>query len=344
MGIRRRKHTVVPRNVTVRSTKNTVKRRHVIPHDFDWQIYLDSHEDLRRAGIVTKEQAEEHFLKIGHSENRIYSKSLRDRPNYNASKPLPARSGWLEEKLQEKKGVVFTCVSGSYDTLKEPLEVDPNWDYICFTDGNLSSKTWQIRSIPTELSGLPAAKVARAIKILPHIYLSEYDYSFWVDASILIKRAVTPYVAMHFRNESCSFSIPKHPDRICIYEEGRAVARMKKDAAHVVQRQMDKYKADGYPSNWGLVQSGLIIRQKTEKVSEFCNRWWKEVKEGSKRDQLSFNYVLWKYQIQIRVMNPAEFGGMYFHLYSHRGKKEPFAIKFRKDYGRLENYINGKRV
>jgi hypothetical protein len=160
----------------------------------------------------------------------------------------------------------------------------------------------------------------------------------------MIKRPVTPFVSQYLVKEGSMFAIPKHPDRICVYEEASAVKRMNKDLSHVVDSQMARYRKQGYPKNWGLVQSGLIIRKNTEDVSYFCNLWWEEIQRGSKRDQLSFNYVLWRYTIPVRVINPSEFGGLYFHLYSHRGKKEPYAVPFRRDYGLLENYLNGKRV
>lgn len=339
--MRRKSRTPIPRTTNPNRHNNVVRRRNVLPVDFDWEIYISSHADLRRAGITTQAQAEDHFLKIGHAENRIYSKNTA--PAHLSRVPSEPHQ-WLLKSLAEKKGVVFTCLSGSYDTLKEPVEVDPNWDYVCFTNEPVTSKVWQIRKIPDALVHLPNAKQARAIKILPHVYLSEYEYSFWIDASILIKRSVTGFVSDTLHTETACFAIPKHPDRICLYEEAKAVKRMNKDKPESVDPQVTRYKKEGYPSNWGLVQSGLIIRKHTQEVAEFCNRWWNEVEKGSKRDQLSFNYVLWKYSIPIRVINPAEFGGIYFHLYSHKGKKEPFPISFRRNYGRLENYLNGKRV
>jgi len=38
---------------------------------FDWEYYLDSYPDLKQAGIKTKEQAVDHWLKYGRKENRI---------------------------------------------------------------------------------------------------------------------------------------------------------------------------------------------------------------------------------------------------------------------------------
>ena len=46
--------------------------------------------------------------------------------------------------------VVYTCITGAYDTLRQPLATRPDWDYICFTD-NSSEKSdgvWQLRPVP----------------------------------------------------------------------------------------------------------------------------------------------------------------------------------------------------
>ena len=43
-----------------------------LPKDFDWKFYLEYYEDLRNAGLKTKEDAEVHYLNHGQYENRTY--------------------------------------------------------------------------------------------------------------------------------------------------------------------------------------------------------------------------------------------------------------------------------
>ena len=58
---------------------------------------------------------------------------------------------------------------------------------------------------------------------------------------------------------------------------------------------MDRYSADDYPVSNGLIVSGVLLRKNNEKdVIKCMNQWWEELKYGSKRDQLSFNYSAWK--------------------------------------------------
>jgi hypothetical protein len=50
----------------------------IIPQDFNWKFYLEYYEDLRNAGLKTKEDAERHYLNHGYCENRIYTIDYSD--------------------------------------------------------------------------------------------------------------------------------------------------------------------------------------------------------------------------------------------------------------------------
>jgi len=71
-----------------------------------------------------------------------------------------------------------------------------------------------------------------------------------------------------------------------------------------LEGQVEGYRLEGYPERNGLAASGLMIRNhNSKKVDEFMNRWWEEIRLKSKRDQLSFNYVLWKQPISVGYCN-----------------------------------------
>ena len=80
------------------------------------------------------------------------------------------------------KKVIYTCISGDYDILNEPIVINKEWDYICFTDSDIQSEHWTIKKIPddckydvNETTGeqieLSKVKIARKIKINSHLYL-----------------------------------------------------------------------------------------------------------------------------------------------------------------------------
>jgi len=71
-----------------------------------------------------------------------------------------------------------------------------------------------------------------------------------------------------------------------------ACIKINNDNPTVIRKQMEKYRLDGYPKNNGLISSGIIFRRHTFKISQLNEAWWKEIMKHSRRDQLSFNYVV----------------------------------------------------
>ena len=207
---------------------------------------------------------------------------------------------WLElhKKLwtnDMNKKVVYTCITGGYDTLSNPKHVTSGFDYICFTDNKeIRSDVWEIRRLPKEVENLSNVKKQRFVKINPHLLLKEYDISIWVDGNVVLKGDLNKFVSNTVKDD-CSVYVPKHPSRNCLYAESNAVVRMKKDKSEITNPQMDRYKAEGFPKNYGLLQSNILLRKHNESdCIKLMEDWFNEVKNGSHRDQLSFNYVSWK--------------------------------------------------
>ena len=194
------------------------------------------------------------------------------------------------------KKVIYTCISGNYDRLKEPQVLDPDFDYVCFTDQRFDSPTWNMRPIPEELKNLSQVKRQRCIKLLPHKYLPEFDVSVWVDSNVDIKNSVRKYMEdNNINHENGYLFVGEHPRRKCIYEEAKECLRLKKDVAENVNPQMDDYRKEGMPENFGLPQTCILFRyHNDERAKLFGEAWFNEVKNRSHRDQLSFSYAAWK--------------------------------------------------
>ena len=210
-----------------------------------------------------------------------------------------------EKKVSFNKKVIYTCITGDYDDLIEPKYVTPDFDYICFTDNDkLTSDVWQIRKMPKRIANLSKVKQQRYVKINAHKVLKEYDLSIWVDGSVTIKSDLNTFIDKYVNNK-CSIYVPEHPSRNCIYKEARAVIAMKKDVEENVNPQIDKYKAEEFPSNYGLLQSNIMVRKHNDKKCiKLMECWFKEVENGSHRDQLSFNYACWKNEdVDVKYMD-----------------------------------------
>ena len=200
--------------------------------------------------------------------------------------------------VPKNRTVVYTCITGGYDNILEPTCVTPGVDYICFTDNmSMKSKTWKFRPIPQELLSYSKVKQQRGIKILAHRYLPEYDTSVWVDGAVVVKGNINDYLKTLDLTRYSVF-IPEHPVRKCIYAEKDICIKIKKitgEGVALANKQMERYKKEGFPANYGLVQSNIMVRRHNEQYSkDLMEKWWSELKDYSHRDQLSFNYALWK--------------------------------------------------
>jgi hypothetical protein len=88
-----------------------------------------------------------------------------------------------------------------------------------------------------------------------------------------------------------NFVVMKHPFKICAYAEAAACVHLEMDSPYTINKQVKRYRLDGYPENNGLNMGGILLRRKNIKISRFNNKWWKEITNGSIRDQISFPYV-----------------------------------------------------
>ena len=193
------------------------------------------------------------------------------------------------------KVVVYTCITGNYDTLKEPILTEEGWDYICFTDNpSFTSHTWTIRTIPDELNNLDNARKNKLIKVLAHVYLKEYDLSIYIDGNITINFQLDKLVRGIIDAEHHTY-LKKHPSRHCIYEEAKVCERLHKDEPEIIHKQIERYHNEGFPKNFGMSENNILIRLHNDKYcAELMDAWASEIVNGSKRDQLSLFYCIWK--------------------------------------------------
>ena len=241
----------------------------------------------------------------------------------------------------KNKRVVYTCITGGYEGLFPPTKQQDDFDYVCFTDNpDLTSDFWELRPIPDELKELSCVKQQRIIKICPHKYLPEYDESLWVDGSVDILIDLDVFLNKFCSDETKSIFIRKHPSRNCIYSEGATCIRMCKDTKEHINPQLDKYKAEGFPKSFGLVETNIIYRKHNNPYCiEVMNVWANELMNGSHRDQLSFNYALWKVGSNgFKYLDTGLIRGVYFRWYSQHNRGGLSANSKKKAVKRITAY------
>ena len=220
-----------------------------------------------------------------------------------------------------KNAVVYTCISGNYDELQHHSYIDPDWDYICFTNNNKLLKKKQIgewKIEPLLYTESTQTKNARYHKINALKIFPQYKKSLWVDANIKI---LSPYIFDIIKSTDKDLLIPYHPVRNCIYEEADAVLYHKKEDAEIVDNQVKLLKSLNMPENYGLNETRLIFRNHENKQIEgIMDQWWEFLKNNSKRDQLSLSYILFKNNIKVEdiSINEIETDTLNFRICAHK--------------------------
>lgn len=191
--------------------------------------------------------------------------------------------------------VVYTCITGGYDVLREVGNPNPEYDYICFTDAPFESDVWMMRPIPDELKDLSPVLQERMVKILPHKFLSsQYKLSVWVDGNCEFLRDVNELVNTLPKEKTMLFK--KHP--ACDSTDDDIEANLK--CGKISQSKADEirtwYSVAGYSIKGKSVpfaETNLIVRKHQEAATIKTMEAWSEmVRNICHRDQLSLQYAL----------------------------------------------------
>lgn len=206
----------------------------------------------------------------------------------------------------DDKIAVYTAVIGNYD--KEIIvskNIDINMDLFLYTDSRFI-RADDRKMIYVKKQIEDNIKSARYLKINIPEYIHNYKYSLWVDGHISIIGNIRNLINNNITNdEFTGIAIIEHPDRMCLYDEANYCAEMKKDCELIIQKQIDKYKHEGFPRDYGLVRTTVIFRESSNSnVCKLMECWWNEVLNGSHRDQISFNYSVWKSNCSYNHLNP----------------------------------------
>ena len=271
---------------------------------------------------------------------------------YNPAEWLEAnKKYWSNEK---NKKVVYTCITGCYDALIEPKVISSGFDYICFTDNNdLKSDIWQIKPLPKEAEEFSNVKKQRFAKINPHIILKEYDLSIWVDGNVDLQGDLNTFLSKYINDDEIIY-VPTHPARKCIYDEEKAVITLKKDKKEITRPQITRYMEEGFPKKYGLLQSNILVRRHNNPMCiKLMETWFEEVKNGSHRDQLSFNYASWKNQdVKVNYLDKSICKSEWFLWHGvHKRFKKPVNVNhivtkkpLKRDINEILERIKNKRL
>ncbi len=252
-----------------------------------------------------------------------------DRP----SKPLPAFesieiANIYAQKIDEgnhgntaprARVCIYTSLFGSIDDLIPVIEPAEGVDYICFTDYERNAKGWQ--QIIVDQPDQPSDNLnAKIFKILPHKFLSNYEYSLFVDANtVFLGRTKQLLDICRYGGD---FVMWQHPFRDDVYTEVCAVIAHRRHSPANIIKQLQHYSKSGLPRNTAMFEASFIWRRHNDPcVSTLMEEWWQHICKFSSRDQISLAYLVWKNETRPTLM-PRELGtsrdNVFFFKTNHR--------------------------
>jgi len=187
--------------------------------------------------------------------------------------------------------VVYSAIAGGYDRIRTPRGGIAA-RHVLFTDEASPAPGWETRRF--DMVRADAVRTAKAPKVLAHRYAGDGEWSVWIDGNVELIAPARSLIA-EVERSGCSIGLFRHPERYCAYAEGAACIKRGKDAAERIAEQLARYEAEGFPRRYGLAECNVIVRRHNDPaVKQAMEIWWEEIEKGSRRDQISFNYALWR--------------------------------------------------
>ena len=206
---------------------------------------------------------------------------------------------------------VLTSIVGNRDRLREDY-VRGSAKWIAYTDQ--PSDFWEVRKPYDKF--IDPVRNAKIHKVLSHIYDDGADVSVWLDGNIGLNVPISQLVD-EFLGDGDMW-LMSHFSRKCLYDE--AEERLTLEVDRDIHEQIHRYEREGMPRGYGLYECNVIIRMNTRLVRQVNETWWAEVCSGSRRDQLSFTYALWKSESMMsRPMVRTSEGNVREHPYFNYG-------------------------
>lgn len=231
---------------------------------------------------------------------------------------------------QPKKYAIYTAMVGGYDEIMQPVVVDDRFDYILFSNDIKEDRVgvWQVR--PIAYTNPDNTRICRYVKTHPEELLPDYEFSIWMDSNIQI---ITPFVyerSIDLYLSRVLVSTIFHVDRQCIYDEAFEVLLFRVESEKIILNWCHRLVREKYPKNNGLGETGLMFRiHSISEVHMFDELWWKCIDKYSKRDQLSFDYVMWKLGMNYEYFFPklmTVLNSPYVRYHHHANESKKFLL------------------
>jgi hypothetical protein len=208
----------------------------------------------------------------------------------------------------------------------------PGWDYILFTNVDITSDYWTIRkiSMPAETPVLSA----KTVKWLPHKFLPEFDVVCWLDACWSFDPRYASALeeqCAQLETHGVPIAIPKHPWVTTVYDELYAALRGHKITREHFTRIQNFFHAEGFTGIDTHYETKIMLwKVHDTRCIELSEKLVNFMSTLIYRDQIVLPYLLWQLSIDIR--NLPDFthktGMKKNHVYTAKKEQRKVAICF----------------
>jgi hypothetical protein len=209
------------------------------------------------------------------------------------------------------KYCVVTYIFNNYEILKDPLEIDPDCDYICFTDDAslTSSGTFKIIYLK-ELDTDKLTGVQKMLALKYQIYryipdVEKYDYIVRLDGSIAIYKSLRPIVE-YMNNWKYDISVAPHYKRDNYIDEYNTwISARNLNPAYYNMFQLAISKSSYNYSVSGLIETTVQIYRNCKEIYNFLDDLYSMmvfyVNNEDNNDQGWFTFALYQHFDKLRV-------------------------------------------
>ncbi|MBO6155239.1 MAG: DUF616 domain-containing protein [Lachnospiraceae bacterium] len=231
----------------------------------------------------------------------------------------------FREYAMGNRVAVYSCITGGYDTPVMTSVCPDNIDYFMITDDVKVARDagWPNvididKVVPKDIDRNDPALMNRWCKMNGHRLFQKYHWSIYIDGKLKPKVNISKYVkyTSQIGISTCLIGV-RHKDLNArdLYGEGFCLKRiffskgiLNDKLMQKVKKQLRKYASEGFPRQKFQIEASAIVRDHDNILADIImDEWFEEYEKGVRRDQLSFEYVLWRNGIDMKDYCPIPF-------------------------------------
>jgi len=183
-----------------------------------------------------------------------------------------------------------------------------------------------VEVIHDPLDGLDPARASRRAKLRPHRYFPEAEWSLWLDNKSRLKRDPAEVLAAVRDQTDADFYAFRHFRRDCVYHELQTCWENGLDDWRILKERERTYRAEGMPAHAGLIEGHFLLRRhNAPDLVRFGERWFEHVLRFSRRDQISFPYLVWRLGLHYAPITALDWKEtVQFTVHDRKGRRPDF--------------------